>query len=259
MQGEARIPRAIGIEPLPCHADPHDHGIVVPADGLQCVGLAAAHDRGVRQKPGFLQARHNARELAGRFCIPTREQAFCLSYLALQAQGVDGTADNRINVDRVGGTGQSRSRQSCSPKPSSPQLPKDAVGIHDPRHRSPALSEPREMTEQIDRRDLKGLSDRSEPIKRRQEIAAAVTSRWAPYMHHRQQHMCRKIHSTEIWSPSFESQCDRSLYVSQPRSELLVDNLLNEDIGECLVCRVPPGIRGQLRQLGQCARLSLSD
>jgi len=37
MQGEARLPRAIGIEVLPCHADPHDHGIVVPADGLQCV------------------------------------------------------------------------------------------------------------------------------------------------------------------------------------------------------------------------------
>jgi hypothetical protein len=51
-QGEARIPRAVGIEPLPCHAYPHDHGIVVPADGLQCVGLTAAHDRGVGQEPG---------------------------------------------------------------------------------------------------------------------------------------------------------------------------------------------------------------
>ena len=61
--------------------------------------------------------------------------------------------------------------------------------------------------------------------------------------------MRRKIHSAEIWGPSFESQCDSSLYVPQPRSELLVDDSLNEYIGECLVSRVTSGISGQLRQL----------
>jgi len=67
-------------------------------------------------------------------------------------------------------------------------------------------------------------------------------------MHSGQQRVCRKIHSTEIWSPSFERQCDRSLHVPQPRSELLVDNSFNEDIGECLVTRVTSGVSGQLRQ-----------
>jgi hypothetical protein len=258
MQGEARIPWTIGIEPLPCHADPHDHGIVIPADGLQGIGMTATHERRVKQETSRLEARHNARELAGRFCIPSGEQAFRHSYLALQTQGVNGTADNRIDIDRVGGASQSRSGRSRSPKSSSPQLPKDAVGIHDPRHRPPALSKAREMAEQVDRRDVKGLSDRSKPVKRRQEIAAVIASRWAPYMHHRQQRMRRRIHSAEIWGPSFQSQRDSSLYSPQPRSEFLVDNPFSEDIGECLVCRVTSGIPGQFRQLVQCARLSLS-
>jgi hypothetical protein len=105
------------------------------------------------------------------------------------------------------------------------------------------------MAEQVDRPDVEGLSDRREPIKRRQKIAAAVTSRWAPYMHHGQQRMRRKIHSAEIWGPSFKSQRDSSLYVPQPRSEFLVDNSFSEHIGECPVCRVTSGIPRQLRQL----------
>ena len=73
-------------------------------------------------------------------CIPSGEQAFCLSYLALHTQGVNRTADNRINIDRLGGTGQSRSGRSCSPKPASPQLPKDAVGIQTTPATGPQLS-----------------------------------------------------------------------------------------------------------------------
>lgn len=70
--------------PFPCHADPRDHSVVGPTDGLQCADLTAAHDCGVGQEPGCLHAGQYARELAIRFCISGGEQALCLSYLALQ-------------------------------------------------------------------------------------------------------------------------------------------------------------------------------